>query len=129
MIRAAAGVALVALVVAPAAAQERGEASADLRVFVQPASSDALVVITPSVSGKVNAKPWLTFDLDWSADIVTGATPRTYGSPDVVSAATRFSEVRNVIGGGVAATAGPATFRAGYRYGTESDYQIGRAHV
>jgi hypothetical protein len=123
VIRAAVVAALVASVAATAAAQERGEAGADLRVFVQPASSDALVVITPSVSGKVDAKPWLTFDVDWSADIVTGATPRTYGSPDVVSAATRFSEVRNVIGGGVAATAGPATFRAGYRYGTESDYR------
>ncbi len=126
MIRAAVVAALVTLVVATAAAQERGEANADLRVFVQPASSDALVVITPSVSGKVHAKPWLLFDVNWSADIVTGATPRTYGSPDVVSAATRFSEVRNVIGGGAAATAGPATFRAGYGYGTESDY---RSHL
>jgi hypothetical protein len=124
--------ALVAVIFAgAAAAQERGEARAELRVFGQPASSDWLLVITPSVSGKVTARPWLTFDLDWESDIVTGATPRTYGSPDVVSAATAFSEVRNVIGAGAAATVGPATLRAGYSYGSESDYhsQLVRAGV
>ena len=106
-----------------AAAQDRGEAHGDLRVFAQPASGDALVVITPSVSGKVTANRWLRFDVDWSADVVTGATPRTYGSPDVVSAATSFSEVRNTLGAGAAATVGPATISAGYAYGTEHDYR------
>jgi hypothetical protein len=80
-------------------------------------------VITPSVTGHVSATRWLSFDVDWTADVVTGATPRTYGSPDVVSAATRFSELRNVIGAGAAATVGPATVSAGYAYGTEHDYR------
>lgn len=131
MTRALVAVVALGLVAGSATAQERGEAHGELRVFGQPASGDALVVVTPAVSGKVTAKRWLTFDVDWNADIVTGATPRTYGSPDVVSAATRFSEVRNVIGGGAAVSVGPATFRAGYAYGTESDYrsQLVRAGV
>ena len=111
---------------ADARAQDRGEAHGSLRIFAQPASSDWLLVMTPTVTGKVTARPWLTFDVDWSADVVTGATPRTYGSPDVVSAATQFTEVRNSIGAGAAATVGPATVTAGYAYGTENDY---RSHL
>jgi len=108
---------------ADARAQDRGEAHGSLRIFAQPASSDWLLVMTPTVTGKVTARPWLTFDVDWSADVVTGATPRTYGSPDVVSAATQMTEVRNSIGAGAAATVGPATLRAGYGYGAENDYR------
>jgi hypothetical protein len=65
---------------------------------------------------------WLRVSANWLADVVTGATPRTYGSLDVVSAATSFSELRNVVGAQLEATAGPAAFRAGYSYGTEHDY-------
>ncbi|HEX6835771.1 MAG TPA: DUF3570 domain-containing protein, partial [Polyangia bacterium] len=118
---------VAALVVGGAArAQERGEAHGSLRVFAQPAPSDWLLVITPSVTGNVHATRWLSFDVDWTADVVTGATPRVYGSPDVVSGATMMTEVRNVIGAGAAATVGPATLRAGYAYGTENDY---RSHL
>ncbi len=122
----AAALAAVALVVGAAGvarAQDLGEAHGGLRVFAQPVSPTWLVVFTPSVTGKVNAKKWLSFDVDWNADIVSGATPRTYGSPDVVSSATMMSEVRNVIGAGAAATVGPATISAGYAYGTENDYR------
>ena len=119
-------VAAVVAVAGGATAQERGEATGALRVFAQPASGDALVVVTPSANAKVQARKWLSFDVDWTADAVTGATPRTYGSPDVVSAATSFVELRNVIGAGVAATVGPSTLSAGYDYGTENDY---RSHM
>ena len=117
----------VVIVAAPdAAAQDRGDVNGGLRLFAQPASGDWLLVMTPSVTGKVQARRWLSFDVDWTADVVTGATPRTYGSPDVVSAATTFSEVRNVIGAGASATFGPATASADYAYGTENDY---RSHL
>ncbi|HEX9105358.1 MAG TPA: DUF3570 domain-containing protein [Polyangia bacterium] len=115
-----------ALVVAAggaARAQDLGEAHGGLRVFAQPATSDWLLVVTPSVSGKLQARRWLRFDVDWTADIVTGATPRTYGSPDVVTAATQMSEVRHVVSAGAAATVGPATISVGYAYGTENDYR------
>jgi len=124
---AAAAMATVAVAAAGARAdEERGEAHGSVRVFAQPVSPDWLLVITPAVTGKVRALKWLAFDVDWTADIVTGATPRTYGSPDVVSSATQFSEFRNVIGAGAAATVGPATITAGYDYGTENDY---RSHL
>lgn len=118
------GLALVLLLVAGTArAQDRGEAHGSLRVFAQPAPTDWLLVVTPSVTGRVTARRWLSFDVDWTADVVTGATPRTYGSPDVVTAATQMTEVRNVIGAGANFTIGPATASVGYSYGTENDYR------
>lgn len=121
--RRAIAVAVALAVTAVAGAQERGEVQGGLRFFTHPTPGDALFVLTPSLTGKVQARRWLSFDVDWNADVVTGATPRTYGSPDVVSAATRFNEFRNVIGAGAAATVGPATVSAGYAYGTENDYR------
>lgn len=126
--RRSAVIACVTLVCAAAQAQDRGEAHGSLRVFTQPAPSDWLLVITPSVHGKVKAKPWVSFDVDWLADVVTGATPRTYGAPDVVSGATQFSEVRNVLGAAATFTAGPAAIAAGYSYGTENDYRSHLVH-
>jgi uncharacterized protein DUF3570 len=114
---------LAATATARAQETQRGEAYGSLRVFVQPVSPDWLLVITPAVTGKVRAWKWLSFDVDWTADIVTGATPRTYGSPDVVTAATPFNEFRNVIGAGASAAVGPAVISAGYDYGTEHDYR------
>ena len=101
---------------------DQGEAFVGLRIYAQPAPSDWLVVVTPSVTGRARARSWLQFDASWSADVVTGATPRIYGSPDVVSAATRFQEVRNVIDVGAQAQLGPVLLSAGYAYGTENDY-------
>lgn len=108
--------------------QERGEVQGGLRVVAQPVTPDWLVVFTPSVTGEVQARRWLRLGVDWSADVVSGATPRTYGSPDVVSSATPFTEVRNVIGGRAALTLGPATLEAGYTYGVENDYRSQLIH-
>ncbi len=118
--------AVTLLAASSALAQDRGEAHAGLEIYAQPASGDWLVVITPTVNANVSATKWLRFDVSWLADVVTGATPRTYGPPDVVTAATRFTETRNVIGGGAQATFGPFTLSAGYSFGTENDY---RSHL
>ena len=105
---------------------DRGDVHASTRVYAQPAPSDWLLVLTPTVTGKAAVRPWLRFEASWTADVVTGATPRTYGRPDVVTAATPFFELRNVLGAGAEVRAGPATITAGYAYGTEHDY---RAHL
>jgi hypothetical protein len=117
---------LLLLVVAAAASaddEERGEAHAGVRIYAQPASGDTLVVITPSATAHVRAARWLTLDAGWSADVVTGATPRTYGPPDVVTAATRFSEFRNLLSATANFITGPATISGGYTWGNESDYR------
>jgi hypothetical protein len=121
--------ALLAGASASASADERGDVRAALQLYVQPAPGDALYVVTPSVAGHVVATPWLSFDVDWTADIVTGATPRTYGPPDIVSAATSFSETRNVIGATARGSWRFVTLAAGYSYGTENDYRSHLVHA
>jgi hypothetical protein len=101
----------------------RGEAHAGVRLYAQPAGGDALVVITPSAGAHVKATRWLSFDAGWTADIVTGATPRTYGAPDVVTSATSFSELRNLLSATANFVAGPATLSGGYTWGNEADYR------
>jgi hypothetical protein len=117
---------LVCVLCAEAAADERGNASAGVQLYVQPASGDSLVIITPSVSAHAKATDWLAFDAMWLADVVTGATPRTYGPPDVVTAATSFNEVRNVIGASALLSWKMVTFTGGYVFGIENDY---RSHL
>ena len=48
---------------------------------------------------RADIRKWISLEVDWTADIVTGATPRTYGTPDAVTAATPFSDVRSLQGG------------------------------
>jgi hypothetical protein len=107
---------------------ERGSARAGLQLYIQPAAGDALVVVTPSASAQVAVTSWLSFDVDWLADVVTGATPRTYGPPDAISAATSFTEVRNLLGAGAQVRWRMLTFTAGYRYGIENDYRSQLVH-
>jgi hypothetical protein len=120
--RRTAAVALSLAALARANAAPTGDARAALDIYTQPAPGDDLLVVTPSVNGHITATQWLKFNLSWLSDVVTGATPRTYGPPDVVSAATRFSEVRNVVGAGAELDVGPAAISLGYSYGSEHDY-------
>jgi Protein of unknown function (DUF3570) len=118
--------ALALLLAGPARADDLGEARAAVRLFAEPAPSQSLIVVSPAVSARVAPLRWLGIRAAWDADVVTGATPRVYGSPDAVSAATRFSDVRNTLTAEAEGRFGPVALRAGYRYGTENDY---RSHV
>jgi hypothetical protein len=110
-----------------ALADEHGDARAGVQLFVEPAAAERLIVVTPSAAARAAIVPWLSVALDWNADVVSGATHRTYGSsPDAVSGATQFSDVRNSVAARVEAKTGPFTFGAGYRFGIENDY---RSHV
>ncbi|HEY7958129.1 MAG TPA: DUF3570 domain-containing protein [Polyangia bacterium] len=100
-----------------------GEVRAGVDVFAEPASGLSLTVVTPSVNGKVDLRRWLTAYVDWTADVVSGATPRTYGAVDAISSATAFSEVRNQVGAAVEARTGPFSLRAGYHFSIENDYR------
>jgi hypothetical protein len=61
----------------------------------------------------------------YTADIVSGATEAIKAGPvaDVVTAATKFSDVRHQFGGGVAVTRKDTHLGVDYSYGTESDYR------
>ena len=115
--------ALAVLCMLSATAYGGGEGEVGLFVLHEPALGQPVVVVTPSLSATVDAKDWLRVGVDWTADIVTGATARTYGAVDAVSSATPFSEVRNTFGPRAEIRRGRFTVAAGYRFGIESDYR------
>jgi hypothetical protein len=116
-----------ALLAASLAGAARAEDRADLSFtwFFEPAPSQRLHVLHPQADVAVDAAMF-TFRAGWDADIVSGATPRTYGKVDAVSAATQFSDARHAFHGGVELRGGPVTAAAGYTYAFERDY---RSHV
>lgn len=94
--------------------------------FLEPAPSQRLHVVHPQFDIKAEPHRVLGIRLGYDADIVTGATPRTYGSGsavDAISAATKFSDVRHVARGGFDLKIGPTTVDATYTFGTENDYR------
>ncbi len=108
-----------------------GAASASVQLFAEPAPSERMIVVTPSVTA--NAKlPYVEVQAAWAADVVTGATMRTYGRGgtglDVITNATHMSEVRDqvLLGARAPLPHTPLTVEAAYRYSTESDY---RSHM
>ena len=104
----------------------RGEDRIDaaMSYFVEPAPHETLHVIHPSANGVIDLHRSVSLLLGYDADIVTGATPRTYGLPmDAISSATKFSDVRNVAHAGLEVRVGPTTLDAGYTFANENDYR------
>jgi hypothetical protein len=101
-------------------------AQADLRAsaFVEPSKTSHLTVITPGANVAVQPTEFLDVHAAYEADIVTGATEAIKAGPvaDVVTAATKFNDVRHQFGGGFAVTRKDTHLAVDYSYGTESDY-------
>ena len=114
--------ALAALAVAGVA---RAEDRIDFKTsyFLEPAPSQTLHVVHPQLDVNIDAGRVLSVRVGYDADVVTGATPRTYGSIDAVSAATSFSDVRHAVHGGIELRGGPMALDAGYTYAFEHDYR------
>ncbi|MCU1281047.1 MAG: hypothetical protein JWM53_4593 [bacterium] len=118
---AVAAVAGVLLVSSLARAEDRVEVKAEY--FTEPANKQALHVFHPAAAVDVDAHRDFTLRFGYDADVVSGATPRTYGSLDAVSSATSFSDTRHAFHGGAQLRLGPTSVDAGYTYGFENDYR------
>lgn len=112
---------LLLAAVAIARAEDKVEIKAEY--FSEPANKEALHVFHPSVGINVDAHPDFSLNFGYDADVVTGATARTYGSMDAISSATHFSDTRHQFHGGAELRLGPAALDAGYTYGFENDYR------
>lgn len=101
---------------------------ARFQLFTEPAPTLRLVVLQPAAAvdvavGLPSARA-VRVAVDWNADIVSGATRRVYGSPDAISGATQFADVRNNLG--LQVTVEPTRqvrLFAQYRFGIENDYR------
>jgi hypothetical protein len=117
---------LAVLLVGTAASRVRAENRADIKLnyFVEPAASQRLHVVMPQLNVNVDAHPVVSINLGYDADIVSGATPRVYGTQvDAVSSATQFKDVRHSPHGGLQLRVGPTALDVGYTFSTENDYR------
>jgi hypothetical protein len=119
-------VAGIALAILCAGVAARAENRADFQVnyFLEPARSQRLHVFIPQLAANVDVHPMVSLNIGYDADIVSGATPRVYGSQvDAVSSATSFNDVRHSPHAGMELRVGPVTLDAGYTFSTEHDYR------
>src|SRR5262245_19115048 len=113
-LRAGAQAALFAVLLGPTAARAEDRVDLALQYFVEPAAPQRLHVFHPQLDVNIDAHRAFSIQLGYNADVVSGATPRTYGassgpgSIDVVSSATSFSDVRHQVHGGMELRLGPA---------------------
>ncbi len=103
----------------------RAEDKVDVKAeyFTEPSNKEALHVFHPSVGVSVDAHPDFSLNFGYEADVVSGATARTYGSIDAISSATHFSDTRHAFHGGAELRLGPVAVDAGYTYAFENDYR------
>ena len=111
---------------AGSAAHAEDHADVKASYFLEPASQQRLHVIRPQADVSVDLGRPVSLDLGYDADIVTGATPRTYSHIDALSAATSFSDVRHAVHAGLEYRTGLVTLDGSYSYAFEHDY---RSHV
>ncbi|HLL25306.1 MAG TPA: DUF3570 domain-containing protein [Kofleriaceae bacterium] len=122
--------ALAALVTpAVALAEDIAELSTTLFAEKRDGGSGRLTVIHPQLLMGIDLGQFTTLDINYSADVVSGATASIY-QVDAVSAATSFSDLRNEgsVGIGFHGKRSKISFNA--LFGTERDYlsrQIGGA--
>ena len=77
-----------------AAAEDRSEVSTSMFVEKRDGGKGGLVVIHPQASFGFDLGRYVTFDVAYAADAVSGATATIY-QVDAVSTATKFSDLRN----------------------------------
>lgn len=103
-------------------AEDKVEAKAEY--FGEPAKSQGLHVFHPQFDANVDAHKDFSLNFTYESDVVSGATPRTYGSGlDAISSATKFSDNRQSFHGGAELRLGPVALDGGYAYAFEHDYR------
>ncbi len=120
------GPALLAIVTIGNIARAEDAINLDATYFLEPAGQQRLQVIHPQATAAVDLGRPVSLSVGYDADIVTGATPRTYAKLDAMSGATSFSDIRHAFHGALSYRTGAVTLDAGYAYAFEKDY---RSHV
>jgi len=113
--------AVVAAVPSIASADDRTEVSTVLFVEQREGGKGGLVVVHPQASFGIDLGRFVTFDLAYAADVVSGATATVY-QVDAISTATKFDDFRNeaTMSLGFQGRRSRITFSG--TFGTERDY-------
>lgn len=92
--------------------------------FQEPAPNTALYVVHPQVAYSQDYTQHFGVDLGYDMDVVSGATAQIFGV-DIVSSATKFSDIRYNGAANLRFMSEYATLRVGGGYGGENDYRSG----
>ena len=121
-----AALALLSAIPTPARATT-AEASARTTLFDEPGGgNEGVRVLHPQVDATATVADTVSFALGYNVDIVTGATPRTFGPTsgvDAVSSPTKFKDTRQLAHGGFGFESPGGGIAFALAYGTESDYK------
>ena len=106
------------------------EATSTLTIFREASVNNPVQVVHPQVDVSADLGKWAGVNAGYEVDIVSGATPRAFGSAtetsagvDAVTAATSFSDQRQQARGGLSMNTPLVGLSAGYSYGWEKDYR------
>ncbi|HVX96534.1 MAG TPA: DUF3570 domain-containing protein [Polyangia bacterium] len=118
----------LAALLAAAPARATQDAEARVTLFREPSSqNEGIKVIHPQISAGTTLGPDFRFGVGYEVDIVSGATPAIFGphtgGVDVITSATKFSDVRQQVQGALSYQRPTASWTFGYSYGWESDYR------
>jgi hypothetical protein len=129
-IAAALALGTVAWVAAAPPASANSEGAARVTYFREPSTSNAgITVVHPQLDVAAALGSSFNLNAGYEVDIVTGASPKTFGptkgvdAVDAVSQATHFSDTRHQVKGGFDFSRPSSGLSAGYSYGWESDYR------
>jgi len=121
----ACGVALLAL--SASASAQVVEVAPRGSVFIEPSKTSHLLVINPTAELSVTPSETFEAHAAYEADIVSGATESLKGgrlsTVDIVSSATKFSDVRHQASLGFGLSRDNTKLSATTSYGTENDYR------
>ena len=97
------------------------ETAVRVTMFDEPSTKNTGVrVYHPQADLSATAAEMVNIAAGYSADVVTGATPAVF---DVVSAATKFSDTRHLVHGGLGFQRAENGISGAVAYGWESDYK------
>jgi hypothetical protein len=117
-----AGALLLAVAGGRAGAAE-SEATQRLTLFREPSTDNkGVTVLHPQTAVSAALGSAFNINAAYEVDIVSGATPSVF-SVDAVSTATKFSDTRQQVRGGLGYERPTAGVAFGYSYGWESDYR------
>jgi len=106
------------------------EASSTVTLFRESSSNNPIQVVHPQLDLAADLGKWAGVNAGYEVDVVSGATPRAFGSAtetsagvDAVTSATHFEDQRQQARGGLAVNTPLVGLTAGYSYGWEKDYR------
>lgn len=126
-LRLAAGLASLIAVAAAApdaARANTAQASSRMTLFREPGGgNEGVRVYHPQIDASATLGSSFNIAAGYNVDIVSGATPATFGPVDAVSSPTKFSDTRHLVHGGMGFERPDGGVRFAYAQGWESDYK------